>query len=163
MKAVKKKLKTEIDVKNLTPKTFVSLHPIKRFIQAILKEEKIKTSLLTLLFVSDSYIKALNKKYRLKDSSTDVLSFDLGNGPALKGCVAGDIVVSVDAARISSKALHSSFKEELYRYIIHGILHLTGYDDTTSIQRKKMWKRQEFYLKKHIGPQGFNVSMFQVK
>ena len=79
--------------------------------------------------------------------ATDVLSFDL-SGDIKNGVLFGDIVVSVDSALRASKSLRIPFKEELTRYLIHGILHLTGYDDTTAFKKKKMWKRQEELIKR---------------
>ena len=148
MKRAKDQFKTEIEVKNLHPKFSVSLAQTKRFIRQVLKKEKIKACSLTLLIVGDSHIRALNKKYLRKDLPTDVLSFDLKYPGASRKSMVGDIVVSVDAAARVSRELSLDFKQEVLRYIVHGILHLTGYDDTAPAEKKKMWKRQEELLAK---------------
>jgi rRNA maturation RNase YbeY len=69
--------------------------------------------------------------------ATDVLTFDLRDEPASRE-VEGEIVVSVDTARRQADELGTAFREELVRYVIHGVLHLTGKDDRTTDQRKTM-------------------------
>ncbi|MFH1692462.1 MAG: rRNA maturation RNase YbeY [Candidatus Omnitrophota bacterium] len=115
----------------------------RNFIEKILKKENICLAHLTIVLASNAFVRTLNKKFLSKDEYTDCLAFDLKPKAWPRDCLFGDVVISVDAARIASKQNLLPFKEELSRYIIHGILHLTGFDDTTSLSRKKMWKRQE--------------------
>lgn len=96
---------------------------------------------LSVVFAVDSEIKALNKKYRGKDRPTDVLSFPLGE----KG-ILGDIVISVERARAQAEAFGTSFKSEVELYIIHGALHLLGYDDETPAAAKAMRKKEKELL-----------------
>jgi rRNA maturation RNase YbeY len=138
-----------IEVKNLYRRTIVPPLEIKNDIREVLKALKAKGAELSLLLVDKAMMRRLNRKYRGRDSSTDVLSFDLRlKGAKGRHCLSGDIVVSVDDARHSATSLHISLQEELYRYIIHGILHLLNYDDTTWLKKQRMWKRQEDILKK---------------
>jgi len=105
----------------------------------------------TFVFVSERRMRRLNRRFRGRDRSTDVLAFDLGRPPAESGrgpaagdhrrCV--DIVVCADTARRAARRLGVPVKEELVRYIVHGVLHLTGYDDATSGSRRRMERRQE--------------------
>ena len=132
----------------LNPPADIAL--VKKAAQTALRSEGIIRADLTLYFVSDLLIRRLNRKYLSKNSSTDVLAFDLNmqNGP--KGRLSGDVVVCIDTARSVAKELAIPFKEELCRYVIHGVLHLVGYDDLSVRDRRKMWKRQEYLLKKCI-------------
>lgn len=147
MRAVKNQFKLDVEVKTLRTTVPFSLSQIKGLIQAVLKKERIRAAHLSVLLVSDPFIRRLNKNFLSKDSPTDVLSFDLHTGKFRRKGLTGDIVVSVDAARLLSRTLKIPLKEEIGRYIIHGILHLTGYDDTTPVEKKSMWKRQEKLLK----------------
>lgn len=101
-----------------------------------------KTKDLSIAFVDDKKIIELNKRYRKKDSVTDVLSFGMHKANLL-----GDVVISVDTAKRNSFIYHSTLDEELILYIIHGILHLSGYDDATARDRRVMEKKQRELLK----------------
>ena len=100
---------------------------------------------LELVFLDNAQIKPLNKKFKGEDRPTDVLSFDLGAGT---GSFFGNIYISVDKALENSKIFETTLQEEFILYIIHGILHLTGYDDETKKERVKMEARQEILLRK---------------
>lgn len=119
---------------------------IKKVIRHVLEAEKIISAELTLLFAGTAFMRRLNKRYVGGDSATDVLAFDMSEGAGAHG-VFGDIVVCVDVARSVSKELAVPFDEEVRRYLIHGVLHLLGYDDGTARQRLSMRKRQEELVK----------------
>lgn len=139
----------DIKVRDLTPKHSISIRRARDLgdlAKNVLKAQKVPHARVSVLLVSAPFIRRLNKKYLSKDRPTDVLSFDLKPCGVRTTCLFGDVVVSVDAAVRASKTFKIPLNEELCRYVIHGILHLTGYDDTTEIKRKKMWKRQEELL-----------------
>ena len=79
------------------------------------------------VLTGDKEIRRLNKRYRDKDSATDVLSFDVDDGRSA-GEPFGDIVVSVETARRQAREYRAPLIEELQRLIVHGTLHLCGYD-----------------------------------
>ena len=79
----------------------------------------------TIAFVSDKKIRELNRQFRGIDKATDVLSFP-SDGPDL-----GDIAVSVDTAAAQAKENGLKFDEEIAQLILHGLLHLSGYDHET--------------------------------
>jgi len=81
----------------------------------------------TLLLASDEAVRRLNKRYRGKDGTTDVLSFGLADGRR-PGEPFGDIVVSVDAARRQAREYDATLEREIERLVVHGALHLCGYD-----------------------------------
>jgi len=116
----------------------------------VLAKLKGDRSKISIVFVDDSRIRKLNSKYRKIDSPTDVLAFPTGGG---RGCrpkqdLLGDIVISVETAKKNARYFGSDLKKELTLYMIHGILHLLGYDDTTTASRKKMRLTEERLLKK---------------
>lgn len=80
----------------------------------------------TIAFVSDKRIRELNRQFRGIDKATDVLSF-----PAEEEENLGDIAVSVDTAAVQAKENGLSFEEEISQLILHGLLHLSGYDHET--------------------------------
>ena len=121
-----------------------------RFIKRVLCAEKIRKADLCIVCADRRFVRQLNRRFSAKDADTDVLSFDLSQGEFKSGYLTGDVVVSVDRAVSVASLLHLPFKEEICRYVLHGILHLAGYDDLTAGKKKKMWKRQEYLLKRYL-------------
>jgi probable rRNA maturation factor len=102
---------------------------------------------LSIVLVSDAQIKRLNKLYRNKDKPTDVLSFPIGE--KVNGwLILGDIVISVDTAKRQAQELGYSLEEELKRLLVHGLVHLLGYDhELGEEEEKKFFELEEFVLK----------------
>jgi probable rRNA maturation factor len=102
---------------------------------------------LSIALVSDVQIKRLNKLYRNKDKPTDVLSFPIGE-KVEDWLILGDIVISVDTAKRQAQALGHSLEEELKRLLVHGLVHLLGYDhELGGEEEKKFFELEEFVLK----------------
>jgi probable rRNA maturation factor len=102
---------------------------------------------LSIVLVSDAQIRRLNKLYRNKDKPTDVLSFPIGE-KVEDWLILGDIVISVDTARRQAKELGHSLEEELKRLLVHGLVHLLGYDhELGGEEEKKFFELEEFVLK----------------
>ena len=97
----------------------------------------------TIAFVSDNKIKELNREFRGVDRATDVLSFPAGEKLNL-----GDIAVSVDTAAVQAKENGLSFDEEIAQLILHGLLHLAGYDHETD---NGEMNRLELRLRRKLG------------
>jgi len=85
-----------------------------------------KNIYISVSLVSDSDIHSLNKKYRDKDESTDVLSFEIGESMENGTYHLGDIVVNKDQAQRQAKEYENSFEEEIAELVEHGVLHLLG-------------------------------------
>jgi probable rRNA maturation factor len=102
---------------------------------------------LSIALVSDAQIKRLNKLYRNKDKPTDVLSFPIGE-KVEDWLILGDIVISVDTAKRQAKELGHSLEEELKRLLVHGLVHLLGYDhELGGEEEKKFFELEEFVLR----------------
>jgi probable rRNA maturation factor len=102
---------------------------------------------LSIVLVSDAQIRRLNKLYRNKDKTTDVLSFPIGE-KVEDWLILGDIVISVDAAKRQAQELGHSLKEELRRLLVHGLVHLLGYDhELGGEEEKKFFELEEFILR----------------
>jgi probable rRNA maturation factor len=102
---------------------------------------------LSIALVSDAQIKRLNKLYRNKDKPTDVLSFPIGE-KVEDWLILGDIVISVDTAKRQAQELGHSLEEELKRLLVHGLVHLLGYDhELGGEEEKKFFELEEFILR----------------
>jgi probable rRNA maturation factor len=104
---------------------------------------------LSILFVGDKKMLELNSAYRGKNKTTDVLSFEAQIPVEIKEGlrILGDIVISVPRAESQAKSAHIEFYDELCRLLIHGVLHLSGYDHEVSpyMARKMRKKEQEIF------------------
>jgi probable rRNA maturation factor len=101
---------------------------------------------LSVFFCGNGLIRSLNAQYRDKDEPTDILSFPLGERNR-GGCfLAGDIVISLDALEENAAFFRVSADEELRRLLVHGILHLSGYDHDTNKAEEPMLEMQEKIL-----------------
>lgn len=102
----------------------------------------------SVVFVPPRTMKQLNKSYRGKDYVTDVLSFSLGDDPLF-----GELVLSYDQAKKQAAEQKHSVRDELVFLIVHGILHLFGYDHERPSDARVMFPIQERLLKKlHVNP-----------
>ena len=127
---------------------------VKRWVGTTLLHEKVTHHSLNVLVTGDRQIRRINKKFLDHDRATDVISFSSEESYLRGQGLIGDIVVSVDTARRVSGELGIPFKEELARYLVHGTLHLLGYDDKKKKDFKKMHKRQEEIIMSLRAPKG---------
>lgn len=132
----------------------VSASWVRRIVAGTLEAEKKATRSVSVLLTNDDAIRVLNKKYLKHDRPTDVIAFWVKeprkvNEPHREHL--GDVVVSVERAKKEAPHYGVSFREELARYIVHGVLHLVGYNDESDREEKVMHKRQEVILKKLSG------------
>lgn len=128
----------------------VSAAFVRRVVCAVLRAERSKRQTVSTLVTDDRAIRALNKKFLRHDYATDVISFWIREaelGEKESGYL-GDLVVSLQTARSKAKELGIGWREELARYLVHGTLHLLGYEDESPAKKKKMTARQESLLKK---------------
>ncbi|MDR1554249.1 MAG: rRNA maturation RNase YbeY [Prevotellaceae bacterium] len=96
------------------------------------------------IFCSDSYLLDMNKKYLNHDYFTDVITFDFCENDT----ISGDIFISIDAVRANSVEYKQLFEDELRRVMIHGVLHLCSYGDSTKSEIALMRSKENIYLKK---------------
>jgi probable rRNA maturation factor len=103
----------------------------------------------SVLFCNDDFIQGLNHRFRSKDEPTDVLSFSLGGTIIEDGeerYASGDIVISLETLSANCKIFNAGEDEELRRLLIHGILHLKGFDHATNKPGEEMLLLQENLL-----------------
>jgi len=106
-------------------------------------------SMLTVNFVSNQKIRALNKKYFNKNCATDViaLGYKSSKERAVAGNYLGDVIIAPSVAKENAKIYDLPVSSEILLYMVHGILHLLGYTDTNKNARGKMQKKQEDLLR----------------
>ena len=97
---------------------------------------------MNIIFCSDNYILDINQKYLQHDYFTDIITFDYCEGKTLSG----DLFISVDTVRENAIFYGTEFDDELNRVIVHGLLHLIGYDDHSEEDQKTMRSKENYYL-----------------
>ncbi len=117
---------------------------LKKFIEKLFRNEKLRLQQINIIFCTDDALLEINKGFLQHDYYTDIITFPLsGKGEP----VTAELYISIDRVRENAKAVGSSFLSELHRVIFHGCLHLTGYNDKSSQQIKKMREREDHYLR----------------
>jgi len=141
-----------LEINNLTKNT-IDEGLLKKVAKIILKEElelsKFRNIELSLVLVSQGKIKKLNKKYLNKNRVTDVLAFgQIRKFSKFLKDELGEIVISPQRVKKNAKKYKTTFRKELTRVFIHGVLHLLDYNHEKSVkENKKMEKKEQYYLK----------------
>ena len=113
------------------------------WLKKVANREDAKIRSVNYIFCSDNYLFKLNVGYLKHRTLTDIITFDHSETP---GLIEGDIFISVDRVRDNAAELNTPFNKELFRVIIHGLLHLLGYTDKTSQQKSAMRLKEDEYL-----------------
>jgi rRNA maturation RNase YbeY len=126
----------------------VSRDRVRRVAEHVLRAERVRDALVSITFVSNRHIAALNSRHLRHRGPTDVISFGfapIGRG----GAVVGDVYVAPEVARRNARAHGRGVREELLRLVVHGMLHVLGHDHPASEARytSPMWRRQERLLR----------------
>jgi len=127
----------EIILKDLQKKTPIPKDKILKAAKAAFRKLGVKQSSLSIVFVGTRRMRSVNKKYLNHDHVTDVLTFDLGEG-------LGEIIICPQVASVNARVHQTSTENEIILYVVHGILHLAGYDDHSPkdiLQMRKMEKK----------------------
>ena len=138
---------------NATRKTGIDFSAVERTVDALLLALNEDGSSVSISLVRDPAIRELNKSFRGKDASTDVLSFPMvEDGDEFAGAerLLGDIVISVDTAKRQAGDYDASLAREVERLLIHGMLHLLGHDHMEPGERARM-EAEERRLADRIG------------
>ncbi|MCC1483456.1 rRNA maturation RNase YbeY [Winogradskyella immobilis] len=117
---------------------------ISQWISSVINEEERKEGEINYVFCSDEYLHKINLDFLNHDTLTDIISFDYSVGKELHG----DIYISIDRVKDNAIDFKTSFKDELARVIIHGILHYCGYKDKSETEEKLMRSKEDYYLAK---------------
>lgn len=115
---------------------------IKKWLKLVAESEVFSLGAVSVIFCSDNYILDINQRFLQHDYFTDIITFDYSEGEK----ISGDLFISVDSVRENSIEYGTEFEEELHRVIVHGILHLIGYDDHTDEDIRTMRSKENYYL-----------------
>lgn len=113
--------------------------------------EKKTIGSINFIFCTDAYLHEMNVKYLNHDTYTDVITFDYTENPPE---ISGDIFISSERVRENAKQFGTTFVMELHRVMIHGLLHLAGFDDKTAREQQQMRSKEDYYLS--LQPEIFN-------
>lgn len=116
---------------------------IKQVVSQLVENEQFTLGLLNLIICSDSYILQVNRDYLDHDYYTDIITFD---NAEKRRHIEGDLFISIDTVRTNAKLFGVKLQDELKRVILHGVLHLCGYNDKTDEEKKLMRLKENEYL-----------------
>src|SRR5579864_688918 len=116
---------------------------VKQWIKSTIETEGYKLKELNYIFCSDQYLLQINQQYLDHDTYTDIITFD---NSEKAGIIEGDIFISIDRIRENAMKFSSGEENELHRVIIHGALHLLGYQDKKAESKTLMTEKEDHYL-----------------
>ena len=119
---------------------------IAHWLKQVATKEGKKTGQLRYVFVSDEIIRNINKKYLQHNDYTDIITFD----DSTDDTISGEMYISIDTVRSNAKEYQVDFSNELLRVMVHGVLHLCGYKDTTENEQQEMRAAEDKYLEEWI-------------
>ena len=116
---------------------------IEKFVTLIIQDHGYSSAIINLIITDDEALRKMKKKYFNQDYYTDVIAFNIEKDP-----FEGEIYISYDRVKNNASQYNQSFQKEFKRVIIHGLLHLYGYKDSTNNEKIKMTSLEEKFLKK---------------
>ena len=136
-----------IDISSSVRRLSISRARVREAATAALRAERVKDAMLSITLVGRAAISRLNRRYLGHHGPTDVISFGLGR-VGKRGAVIGDIYICADVARENARLQGISGGEEVLRLVVHGTLHVLGYDHPRGSARtaSRMWRKQERIL-----------------
>ncbi len=115
---------------------------IKKWVSNTIKSEHKQIGNINYIFCSDDYLLKINIKHLKHDTYTDIITFNY----CTENTINSDIYISIERVTENAKTFSKGFENELKRVIIHGILHLLGYNDKTKEEKAIMRSKEDFYL-----------------
>lgn len=115
---------------------------IRIWIEDVIKKEKKTVGNITYIFCDDDYLLERNKEFLDHNTLTDIITFNY----CIDNNISSDIMISIDRVKENSTTFENSFNKELKRVMIHGILHLIGYNDKSDKEKELMREKENFYL-----------------
>ena len=131
-------------INDYNQKLYIESQLIKSLILNVLEFEGVCEADLIFILSNRNYLNKLKKSFFSKDHYTDVIAFNLNDQDEK---IEGEIYISIDDVLLNSKEFNQSFNDEFKRIIIHGLLHVLGYDDDTIVNKKQMTKLEDKYMK----------------
>jgi probable rRNA maturation factor len=141
-----------ISIQNRQKRQRVDTSRLRRSLKRLLKELNCKDPEISLLLVDDEKIREINKAYLNRDRSTNVISFPMAQGlfGHIHPEILGDIILSTETAARDARTGHLDFMDEVEFLLIHGLLHLIGYNhentDADETQKMEIRERELFFM-----------------
>ncbi|HVA29181.1 MAG TPA: rRNA maturation RNase YbeY [Candidatus Baltobacteraceae bacterium] len=129
---------TTIHYRNDVRGSGVDARALKTTMRALMRAVGEGDAAISVSLVDDAAVREINREHRGKDKPTDVLSFPLEPEPFSEERLLGDIVISVDTARRQAADYDAPLQREVYRLLIHGLLHVLGHDHEKPVERARM-------------------------
>lgn len=123
--------------------TLQNVDKVKNWLVQVIADHSFRLENITYIFCSDEYLYNINQTYLNHDTFTDIITFDNSDE---ENTVEGDIFISIDRVKENASQLNVTFADELHRVMIHGVLHLMGYDDKDESSKTKMRQKENDYL-----------------
>jgi len=120
---------------------------IRQWLNTVAQQEKNQIIQLNYIFCTDEYLLKLNQEYLNHHTYTDIITFD---NSEKKESIESDVFISLDRVKENATSFKVRFAHELYRVMVHGVLHLCGYADKTKAEKEMMRSKEDFYLGKMI-------------
>ena len=116
---------------------------IEKLVKKVISKENKISGDLNFIVTNDKTLKKINIKYLKHNFNTDVISFNYEN----QGNLYGEIYVSIDTVKRNAKNYKVSYRIELVRVMIHGVLHICGYEDQNNLEKEKMSELEDWWLR----------------
>ena len=113
-----------------------------KWLRLVVESEIRRIGNISIIFCSDNYVLDINQKFLQHDYFTDIITFNYNEDDK----ISGDLFISIDSVRENSLEFGIDFNDELNRVIVHGILHLIGYDDHSEEEITEMRAKENYYL-----------------
>jgi rRNA maturation RNase YbeY len=126
-----------------TPYRFRGWRKFKTLVSELVKSKKKVIGEISFIITSDAYLRTVNKEFLNHDYFTDVISFNYSDNDN----ISGEIYISEDTVRQNSAEYNVNFDNEMLRVMLHGILHLVGYDDKTEAEKQKMRQHEDKWMR----------------
>jgi len=138
-----------VDVYNAHPRRRVRKQTVARYVSRVLRDERLRRADIGVIAIDTRMCRRMNRQYLSHDYSTDVISFPLTaeNGKRLEG----EIYVNLDKAHEQARTYGVTAAQEIARLIVHGTLHLAGYDDRRRKEARRMRERENRYVQLLFG------------
>ena len=115
---------------------------VREWIISVAEKEGFSVGDINIIFVSDNSLLKINKEFLGHNYFTDIITF----GGDSEGVISGELYISVDSVRNNARELGVTMSSEMQRVIIHGILHMCGYNDLSGEEKGNMRRLEDFYL-----------------
>lgn len=135
-----------ITVEHDHPTRRLDTDALRRLVRHVAEAEKCAVAFLSIVLTGHDLVRTLNRTHLGHDYETDVLAFPLGEAEGEASAIDGEIYVDLDTAAERCGEFGATFEEEARRYVVHGLLHLAGYDDATPDGKAAMRALEDRYL-----------------